>query len=56
MIKIKAMNQIENLTFVHKPLENMVQMSSDWGVLYDFGKIFLRNIKYCLSILKTDLI
>jgi len=56
MIKIKAGSLIENLTFDHKPLESRGQMSFDWGMLYTFGKIFLKNIKYFLHIFKTYLI
>jgi hypothetical protein len=56
MIKRRAMNQIGNLILDHKPLESKGQMSSDWGVLYNVGKIFLRIIKYCICIFKIDLI
>jgi hypothetical protein len=58
MIKRKGRSgsQIENLILDHKPLENRGQMSSNWGVLYIIGKIFLKTIKYYLRILKKDLI
>jgi hypothetical protein len=56
MIKRKGRNEIENLTPNHKPLENKGQMSSDWGVLYTIGNIFLKIKKYCNHILKKDLI
>jgi hypothetical protein len=47
MVKRRGKNQIENLILDHKPLESKGQMSSNWGVLYTFGKIFLRDISYC---------
>jgi hypothetical protein len=34
------------LTPHHETLESRGQMSSDWGVLYTIGKIFLR-VKRC---------
>jgi hypothetical protein len=38
--------QIPNLTPDHKPLESRGEMSSNWGVLYTIGKIFLKIIIY----------
>jgi hypothetical protein len=45
-----------NLIFNHKYLESMDQMKSNWSVLYIIEKIFLRGIRYCPCIIKTDLI
>jgi hypothetical protein len=50
MIKRRGGIQIEKLIPDHKPVENKGQMSFDWGVLYTFGKIFLRYIRYYLHI------
>jgi hypothetical protein len=44
MIKRKARSQIGNLVPDHKPLKIMGQMSSNWGMLYTVGKIFLGAI------------
>jgi hypothetical protein len=56
MIKRKGGNQIENLTPDYKPLESRGQMRSDWGVLYIDGKILSKAKRYCLRILKKNLI
>jgi hypothetical protein len=56
MIKRKGGSQVENLTPDHKSLESRGQMRSDWGVLYIIENIFLRLIKWCPLIVKTDLI
>ncbi len=42
----KGQSQIGNLTPDHKPFEGKSQMSSDWGMLYTIGNIFLKVIKY----------
>jgi len=42
----KGQSQIGNLTLDHKPFEGKSQMSSDWGMLYTIGNIFLKVIKY----------
>jgi hypothetical protein len=52
MIKRKGGSKIGNLTLDHKPLESKGQMSSDWGVLYTIGKIFLKAIRHCHCISK----
>jgi hypothetical protein len=56
MIKKKVGSQIENLTLDHKSPWSMGQMISNWGVKYTIGKMFLKAIKYCLQMLKKDLI
>jgi hypothetical protein len=56
MVKRKSGSQIENLTLDHKPFESRGQMSSDKGVLYTVGRIFLRAIKYYPHIIKKYLI
>jgi hypothetical protein len=56
MIKRRGKSQIENLTPAHKSLESRGQMRSDWGMLYTIAKILLRAIRYCLCILKKNLI
>jgi hypothetical protein len=52
----KSNNQIGNLIPNHKPLESKGQMSSNWGILYIVGKIFLKAIKYYPRIFKINLI
>jgi hypothetical protein len=42
MIKRRGKSQIGNWTLDHKPLESRGKISSECGVLYIFGKIFLR--------------
>jgi hypothetical protein len=39
-----------------EPPESKGQMSSNWGVIYIVGKIFLRATRYCPHILKKNLI
>jgi hypothetical protein len=56
MIKRRGRSQIGNLTSDHKLFESMGQMSSNWGVLYNVEKIFLRVIIYFHHIFKIDLI
>jgi hypothetical protein len=56
MIKNRGGNQIEILIPNHKPCENKGQMSSDWDMIYKFGKIFSRAIIYCPHIFKIGLI
>jgi hypothetical protein len=51
--KEKGRSQIGNMIPNHKPLENKGQMSSNWGMLYIIGNIFLSDIRYWLLIFKT---
>jgi hypothetical protein len=52
MIIRRGGSQIENLIPNHKSFESKGQMSSNRGMLYTIGKIFLRAIKYSPLILK----
>jgi len=45
MIKRKGGSQIGKLILNYKPFEKNNQISSDWGVLYTVGMIFLRAIR-----------
>jgi hypothetical protein len=56
MIKKKGGNEIGNLTSDHKSLESRGQRSSNCSMLYIFGKIFLKAIRYCYCIFKKKLI
>jgi len=56
MIKRRGGNQIGNLTFDYKTLENKGQMKSNSSMIYTVGNIFSKNIRYCLHTLEKDLI
>jgi hypothetical protein len=51
MIKRRGGSQIGHLMPDHKPLENMGQMSSNWGMLYTLEKYFsgLQDIALAFS-------
>jgi hypothetical protein len=56
MIKRRGKSQIGNLTPNHKALESRGHMRFDSTIIFTLGKIFSRAIKYCIFILKTNLI
>jgi hypothetical protein len=56
MIKRRGGSQIGNLTPDHKSIESRGKKKADCNMLYTFGKILSRAIRYCPCILKIYLI